>query len=228
MTVLGRDGPFTQTTRRPACRVGRHRAGMSCNCRPARGSAAPAGAQEPLPPTPPQTPQPTAAAWLLAILPATSAARRGIAIQQPPQLIPLRRRVGRVLGHHRPLRPPEAGAAPARLAAWCIRRAPQAGHPEPVRSGARAGPGYPAAVLPLVSQSGQHRRISASLGGRACKAVPLKDRGFGGSERTEVDRKAVAEVAGALDRVRSAAPRRSALLERFQDERRARRGCHPS
>ena len=34
-------------------------------------------------------------------------------------------------------------------------------------------------------------------------------------------------VAGALDRVRSAAPRRIALLERFQVERRARRGCHP-
>src|SRR5215207_1582284 len=68
-----------------------------------RRSAAPAGAEEPLPPTPsPQAPQPTAAAWLLAILQATNAARRGIAIQQPPQLIPLRRRIGRVLGHHRP------------------------------------------------------------------------------------------------------------------------------
>jgi hypothetical protein len=69
-----------------------------------RRSAAPAGAEEPLPPTPStQAPEPTATVWPLAILEAVNAARRSVAIQQPPQPIPLRRRVGRMVSHIVPL-----------------------------------------------------------------------------------------------------------------------------
>jgi hypothetical protein len=128
---------------------------MNRSSGPARRSAAPAGAEEPLPPTPRQASQPTAEAGLLAILQATNATGRGIAIQQSPQLIPLRR-IGRVLGHHRPYGRHRVRRPPAwRLGASGGRRIPgiRAG---PI--GARDGAGRPAAVLPLGSQHRQYCR----------------------------------------------------------------------
>jgi hypothetical protein len=176
MTVLMRDGPFTQTTRHPACRVGPHPAGPDRSSGPARRSAAPPGAEQPLPPTPsPQAPQPTATGWPLTVLQATNSARRSVAIQQPPQLIALRGRVGGVLGHLRSCGRQPGGRPPAwRLGASGGRRcrASEAG-----LIGARAGTGRPVGVLPPIPRYGQYRRnLSKDLAtaltiGQACLVV---------------------------------------------------------
>jgi hypothetical protein len=93
-----------------------------------------------VPPAPSlQAPQPTTAAWPLTVMEPANSARRSAAIKQSPWVLRLGRRVAVVVGHDRRLLPPRA--APARLAAWCIGRAPRHGDRKPTRSGARTGPG---------------------------------------------------------------------------------------
>lgn len=125
-------------------------------------SAGPVAAGQTAPQPSPQPPQPTLMTWLLVLVEAANAAWGGVAVQQPPQVLPLGRRIRREVGHHRPCR--RRGAAPARLAAWSIRRAPLRAL-RPDRSGARAGARGPRQVLPLVSQYGQARRICRSRAG---------------------------------------------------------------
>ena len=72
---------------------------------------------------------------------AANSAWLGVAIQQLPQVMRHRSGVDVAVGHHALLSP--IVAAPARLAAWCIGRAPRHGRPRPNRSGARAGAGRP-------------------------------------------------------------------------------------
>jgi hypothetical protein len=105
MTFLRRDSPFTQTTRRPARRLGRDRAGgwtvrndgLNRTVSDAYSSGTTAattaidlGAAA------------NQAAWLLTMVEAANSARLSIAIKQPPQVIRLGRRVGVVVGHSRP------------------------------------------------------------------------------------------------------------------------------
>ena len=156
MTVLKRDRPFTQTTRRPPRRRGPHRA---------RRDAA-------------DSRRVSAACWngttvaATAIDPGAPANHDGLAAgdggggelgsarrsHQAAAAGHPAREQGRCGGRaFSPLLPPRA-AAPARLAAWSIGRAPHAGHPKPTDRGARDGAGRPTVVLPLGSQHRQFCR----------------------------------------------------------------------
>ena len=133
---------FIQITRRPARGPGPDRTGWTpSSYEPAGRSAAPVGAGRPLPPAPSlQAPQPTKAAWLLTVMESANSARRSIAIKQSPWVLRLGRRVGVVVGHPGWPLPPPRTAAPARLAAWSIGRAPHAGHPRPTDRGLETAP----------------------------------------------------------------------------------------
>ena len=148
-----------------------------------RRSAAPAGAEEPLPPTPStQAPEPTATVWPLAILEAVNAARRSVAIQQPPQPIPLRRRVGRMVSHIVPTAATGGGARPLgglvhRAGAAC--RASGAG-----TIGGSSRRRTPCRCPTSTSQYGQHRRIQRCSGlRRAVSQIPGASRQTGGRAR---------------------------------------------
>ena len=148
-----------------------------------RRSAAPAGAEEPLPPTPStQAPEPTATVWPLAILEAVNAARRSVAIQQPPQPIPLRRRVGRMVSHIVPTAATGGGARPLgglvhRAGAAC--RASGAG---PIGGSSRRRTPYrcPTSILAIRSTPSYSEMFGLR---RAVSHIPAVSRQTGGRAR---------------------------------------------
>ena len=140
----------------------------------ALASPAPPSAHQP----PPQPANPTSLPALLAVPEPAQPARLGVAIKQPP---PVRlsttlgfRRVS-VAVRHSILPAADGEAAPARLAAWCTRRAPHQGDRRGRLGSRRAG--RPAPVLPslpypvktlsypdinLASGDASHRRLGES------------------------------------------------------------------